>query len=134
MGRKKGPQAIEAGYVLGENLVDSRPSGRSARGLVAEAPESEVEQAAPPESEATGPTYTPEPSPVEEEALAPEATAEPEPAPEPTDEDSFEPDSAYGSSEGGSEETYEAPEAAPVESSEPAPAPAQPGPQFGGPR
>src|SRR5215203_506780 len=91
------------------------------------------------------PVYTPEPttpsdeSPAPEPAPNPEPTTEtkpqpkPQPEPEPSPEESFEPNSAYASSEGGSEETYEAPEAAPVESSEPAPAPARPGPQFGGP-
>lgn len=114
----------------------------AARGLIASGPESEPEPPAPsPEPESTGPTYTPvEPTEVEE-APAPEPTPtaeqEPDPKPKaepPPPEDSFEPSSpAYTSSEGGSEETYEASEAAPVESTQSAPAPAQPGPQFGGP-
>lgn len=114
----------------------------AARGLIASSPESEPEPPASPEPESTGPTYTPVEPTETEEAPAPEPTPmaeqapepEPEPKPEPKPEDSFEPVSpAYASSEGGSEETYEAPEAAPVESTQSAPAPAQPGPQFGGP-
>ena len=114
----------------------------AAKGLVASGPETKPEETTPPEPEASIPTYTPE-SPAEEPAPAPEPTPQPassepepksEPKPEPKPEDSFEPVSPgyASSSEGGSEETYEAPEATPVESS-PAPAPAQPGPQFGGP-
>ena len=114
----------------------------AARGLIASSPESEPEPPAPsPEPESTGPTYTPVEPTETEEAITPEPTptAEQEPDPQPKaepppPEDSFEPVSpAYASSEGGSEETYEAPEAAPVESTQSAPAPAQPGPQFGGP-
>ncbi|MGE0065796.1 MAG: hypothetical protein AB7T48_00420 [Solirubrobacterales bacterium] len=115
----------------------------AARGLIASSPESELEPPAPsPEPESTGPTYTPVEPTETEEAPAPEPTPtaeqapepEPEPKPEPKPEDSFEPVSpAYASSEGGSEETHEAPEAAPVESTQSEPAPAQPGPQFGGP-
>lgn len=116
----------------------------AAKGLLASTPETKPEEAPPPEAEVPAPVYTPEPPVAEEPApdpepapqpasSAPEPKPDPKPAPEPTAEDSFEPDSAYASSEGGTEETYEAPEAAPVESSEPAPAPAQPGPQFGGP-
>jgi RNA polymerase sigma factor (sigma-70 family) len=118
----------------------------AARGLVTAAPEEQPEQTPPPESESTGPTYTPaetpaveEPAPVPEPEPqpAPEPQPQPQPKPEPEPpppEDSFEPVSpAYTSSEGESEETYETPEAAPVESTQPAPAPAQPGPQFGGP-
>ncbi|HXS34312.1 MAG TPA: sigma-70 family RNA polymerase sigma factor [Solirubrobacterales bacterium] len=114
----------------------------AARGLIASSSESEPEPPAPsPEPESSGPTYTPvEPTEVEE-APAPEPTAtaeqEPDPKPKaepPPPEDSFEPVSpAYASSEGGTEETYEASEAAPVESTQSAPAPAQSGPQFGGP-
>lgn len=114
----------------------------AAKGLIASAPEIKPEETTPPESEASTPTYTPE-SPADEPAPAPEPTPQPasseaepksEPKPEPKPEDSFEPVSPgyASSSEGGSEETYEAPQAAPVENS-PAPAPAQPGPQFGGP-
>lgn len=114
----------------------------AAKGLIASAPEAKPEETTPPESEVSTPTYTPE-SPAEEPAPPPEPTPQPassepepksEPKPEPKPEDSFEPVSPgyASSSEGGSEETYEAPEAAPAESS-PAPAPAQPGPQFGGP-
>lgn len=114
----------------------------AAKGLIASGPETKPEETPPPEPEASAPNYTPE-SPAEEPAPAPEPTPQPassepepqpEPKPEPKPEDSFEPVSPgySSSSEGGSEETYEAPEAAPVESS-PAPAPAQPGPQFGGP-
>lgn len=117
----------------------------AARGLIAGAPENQPEQTTPPpESESTGPTYTPVESPAAEEpAPAPEPEPEPQPAPEPqpkpkpdpepepAPEDSFEPVTpAYQSSES---ETYEAPEAAPTESAEPAPAPAAEGPQFGGP-
>ncbi|HEX4669276.1 MAG TPA: sigma-70 family RNA polymerase sigma factor [Solirubrobacterales bacterium] len=116
----------------------------AARGLIASAPESEPEPPAPsPEPESTGPTYTPVEPTETEEAPAPEPTPtaeqEPDPKPKPKaepppPEDSFEPVSpAYASSEGGTEETYEASEAAPVESTQSAPAPAQPGPQFGGP-
>jgi RNA polymerase sigma factor (sigma-70 family) len=116
----------------------------AAKGLIASTPETKPEETTPPESEVPAPVYTPEPPAAEEpdptpEPAPPPASSAPEPkpdlkpAPEPTAEDSFEPDSAYASSEGGTEETYEAPEAAPVESSEPAPAPAQPGSQFGGP-
>lgn len=111
----------------------------AAKGLVASAPEAEPEERTPPEPEVSTPTYTPEPSAAEESAPEPEpepqpASSEPEPKPEPKPEDSFEPVSpGYASTgEGGSEETYEAPEAAPVETQS-APAPAQPGPQFGGP-
>jgi RNA polymerase sigma factor (sigma-70 family) len=113
-----------------------------ARGLIASSPESEPEPPAPsPEPESTGPTYTPVEPTETEEAPTPEPTPtveqEPDPKPKaepPPPEDSFEPVSpAYASSEGGTEETYEAPEAAPVESTQSAPAPAQPGPQFGGP-
>lgn len=113
----------------------------AARGLIAGAPESQPEETTPPpESESTGPTYTPVESPVAEEPApapepepqpAPEPQPKPEPEPEPAPEDSFEPVTpAYQSSES---ETYEAPEAAPTESAEPAPAPAAEGPQFGGP-
>lgn len=120
----------------------------AARGLIASSSEPESSPTSEPKPDPSpGPVYTPEPSPESEEASTPESTPEPEPEPapqpkpdpkpkpepEPSPEESFEPDSAYASSEGGSEETYEAPEAAPVESSEPAPAPARPGPQFGGP-
>lgn len=115
----------------------------AARGLIASGPEGEPEPPAPsPEPESTGPTYTPvEPTEVEEASTpepTPTAEQEPDPKPKaeppPPPEDSFEPSSpAYTSSEGGSEETYEASEAAPVESTQSAPAPAQPGPQFGGP-
>lgn len=114
----------------------------AARALIATSPESEPEPAAPsPEPESTGPRYTPVEPTETEDAPAPEPTPtveqapEPKPKPEtPPPEDSFEPVSpAYASSEGGSEESYEAPEAAPVESTQSAPAPAQPGPQFGGP-
>jgi RNA polymerase sigma factor (sigma-70 family) len=111
----------------------------AAKGLVASAPETKPEETTPPESDVSTPIYTPEPPAAEEPAPTPEpapqpASSEPEPEPEPKPEDSFEPVSPdyASSSEGGSEETYEASEAAPVESS-PAPAPAQPGPQFGGP-
>lgn len=114
----------------------------AAKGLIASAPE-ETEPTPPPaEPESTGPTYTPAETPVvEEPAPTPEPTPQPEPEPEaqpkpepPSPEDSFEPVSpGYASSEGGSEETYEAPEAAPVEGTQSEPAPAQPGPQFGGP-
>jgi RNA polymerase sigma factor (sigma-70 family) len=115
----------------------------AAKGLIASGPETKPEETTPPEPEASAPTYTPESPVVEEPAPTPEPTPQPassepepqpEPKPEPKPEDSFEPVSPgyASSSEGGSEETYEAPEAAPVESS-PAPAPAQPGPQFGGP-
>lgn len=113
----------------------------AARGLIAGTAESRPEETSAPESESTGPTYTPVESPaVEEPAPAPEPEPEPQPAPEPQPkheaespppEDSFEPVTpAYQSSES---ETYEAPEAAPAESSESAPAPAAEGPQFGGP-
>jgi RNA polymerase sigma factor (sigma-70 family) len=115
----------------------------AARGLIASSPESEPEPPASPEPESTGPTYTPVEPTETEEAPAPEPTPtaeqEPDPKPKPKaepppPEDSFEPVSpAYASSEGGTEETYEASEAAPVESTQSAPAPAQPGPQFGGP-
>lgn len=116
----------------------------AARGLIASSPESEPEPpASSPEPESTGPTYTPVEPTETEEAPAPEPTPtveqapepEPEPEPEPPPpEDSFEPVSpAYASSEGGTEETYETTEAAPVENTQSAPAPAQPGPQFGGP-
>jgi RNA polymerase sigma factor (sigma-70 family) len=113
----------------------------AARGLIASFPESEPEPPAPsPEPESTGPTYTPV-EPTETETPAPEPTpttkqeTDPKPKAEPPPpEDSFEPVSpAYASSEGGTEETYEEPEAAPVESTQSAPAPARPGPQFGGP-
>jgi RNA polymerase sigma factor (sigma-70 family) len=115
----------------------------AAKGLIASAPETKPEETTPPESESSTPTYTPESPAAEEPAPTPEPTPQPassepepksEPKPEPRPEDSFEPVSPgyASSSEGGSEETYEAPEAAPVESS-PAPAPAQSGPQFGGP-
>lgn len=115
----------------------------AARGLIAGAPESQPEKTTPPpQSESTGPTYTPVESPVAEEpapapepepqpAPEPQPKPKPEPEPEPAPEDSFEPVTpAYQSSES---ETYEAPEAAPAESAEPAPAPAAEGPQFGGP-
>jgi RNA polymerase sigma factor (sigma-70 family) len=114
----------------------------AARGLIAISSESEPEPSAPPpEPESTGPTYTPVEPTETGEAPAPEPTPtaeqEPDPKPKaesPPPEDSFEPVSpAYESSEGGTEEGYEAPEAAPVESTQSAPAPAQPGPQFGGP-
>jgi RNA polymerase sigma factor (sigma-70 family) len=115
----------------------------AAKGLIAAAPEEPEPTTAPTEPESTGPTYTPAEPAETEEAPAPEPTPtveqapEPEPKPEPEPpppEDSFEPVSpAYASSEGGTEETYEASEAAPVESTQSAPAPAQPGPQFGGP-
>lgn len=114
----------------------------AARGLIASTPE-EPEPATPPaEPESTGPTYTPAETPVVEEP-APTPTPEPAPQPEPETqpkqeppppEDSFEPVSpGYASSEGGTEEAYEASEAAPVESTQSEPAPARPGPQFGGP-
>jgi DNA-directed RNA polymerase specialized sigma24 family protein len=113
----------------------------AAKGLIASAPEEQPEPTTPqPEPESTGPTYTPAETPVvEEPAPTPEPAPQPEPESQqkqepPPPEDSFEPVSpAYASSEGGSEETYEAPEAAPVESTQSEPAPAQPGPQFGGP-
>lgn len=113
----------------------------AARGLVVSAPESEQPEPAtpPPESESTGPTYTPaEPPVAEEPAPAPEpapqpASSEPQPQPKPEPpppEDSFEPVApAYQSRE--PEATYEAPEA--EAAPEPAPAPASSGPQFGGP-
>ena len=113
----------------------------AARGLIASSSESEPEPPTPaPEPESTGPTYTPaetpvveEPAPTPEPAPQPEPEAQPNPEPPPP-EDSFEPVSpAYASSEGGTEETYEEPEAAPVESTQSAPASARPGPQFGGP-
>lgn len=114
----------------------------AAKGLIASTPETKPEETTPPEPEVPAPAYTPEPPAAEEPAPASEpepqpASSEPEPRPEPKPEpkpeDSFEPVSpGYASSEVESEETYEAPEAVPVESS-PAPAPAQPGPQFGGP-
>jgi RNA polymerase sigma factor (sigma-70 family) len=115
----------------------------AARGLIASSPESEPESTAPPpESESTGPTYTPvEPLP-ESEAPAPEPTsppAEEKPKPEskPPPEDSFEPVSpAYASSEGESEatESYGASEPAPVESTaRPAPVASSAPPEFGGP-
>jgi RNA polymerase sigma factor (sigma-70 family) len=119
---------------------DVNPVG-AARSLLASTDEP-VEQA-PSEAEpepSPAPVYTPlEPAETEEAPVPPptptvEKVPEPKPEPEPPPpEDSFEPVSpAYASSEGGSEETYEAPEAAPVESTQSAPAPAQPGPQFGG--
>jgi len=113
----------------------------AAKGLVAAASEKQPEPTAPAEPEPTAPTYAPAETPVSEEP-APAPEPEPQPAPnpqpkaepQPPPEDSFEPGSpAHASSEGGTEETYEAPEAAPVESTQAAPAPAQPGPQFGGP-
>lgn len=110
----------------------------AARSLIAstDEPEEQTSSEADPEP-SPGPTYTPAEPPETEESPAPESTAtaeqEPEskPKPEaPPPEASFEPSSAaYASSEGGSEETYEAP----VEGKQPEPAPAQPGPQFGGP-
>jgi RNA polymerase sigma factor (sigma-70 family) len=105
----------------------------AAKGLVAAAPETKPEETTPPEPEASTPTYTPaaeEPTPIPEPTPQPAPRPEPEPEPPPP-EDSFEPVSpGYSStSQGGSEETYEAP----VESTQSAPAPAEPGPQFGGP-
>ncbi|HEU4705600.1 MAG TPA: sigma-70 family RNA polymerase sigma factor [Solirubrobacterales bacterium] len=111
----------------------------AAQGLIAGA-ESESEQATPPpESESTGPSYTPAESPAAEDPEptpepAPQPVPEPQPQrePEPPPEDSFEPVTpAYQSSESGSESSYEATEAAPA--AEPASAPASSGPQFGGP-
>ncbi|HEY5977338.1 MAG TPA: sigma-70 family RNA polymerase sigma factor [Solirubrobacterales bacterium] len=114
----------------------------AARSLLAstDEPEEQTPSEAEPEP-SPGPVYTPVEPTETEEAPAPEPTPtaeqepEPKPKPEPPKpEDSFEPSSsAYASSEAGSEETYEAPEAAPVESTQSAPAPARPGPQFGGP-
>jgi len=113
----------------------------AAQGLIASNSEDQPEQASPPESESTGPTYTPAESPAAEEpAPAPEPTPQPEPEPQPKPQpepepqpaDSFEPVTpAYQSSETESESSYEATEAAPA--AEPAPAPASSGPQFGGP-
>jgi len=114
----------------------------AARSLIASTDEPEQEEPSEAEPEPSpGPVYTPVEPTETEEAPAPEPTPtaeqepEPKPKPEPPKpEDSFEPgSSAYASSEAGSEETYEAPEAAPVESTQSAPAPARPGPQFGGP-
>lgn len=114
----------------------------AARSLIASTDEPEEQppsEAAPEPS--PGPIYTPAETPESEATPEPEPTPTPEPEPKPEQkseppppEDSFEPDSpAYASGEAGTEETYEAPEAAPVESTQSAPAPARPGPQFGGP-
>lgn len=111
----------------------------AAKGLVAAAPEEQPEQTSPPESESTGPTYTPAETPVvEEPAPAPEPEPQPtpepqsksEPEPKPRPEDSFEPVSpSYQSSETESESSYEATEEAPAPAPEPTPAPASTGSQ-----
>ncbi|MGN6586104.1 MAG: RNA polymerase sigma factor [Solirubrobacterales bacterium] len=113
----------------------------AAKGLVASNSEGQSDQAPPPESESTGPTYTPaETTTVEEPEPTPEPTPQPtsepqpkpQPEPEPRPEDSFEPVTpAYQSSESESESSYEATEAAPAP--EPSPTPANSGSQFGGP-
>lgn len=116
----------------------------AAQGLIASDSEEQPEQAPPPESESTGPTYTPaespaaeepepaaEPTPQPEPEPQPQPKPEPEPEPEPQPADSFEPVApAYQSSESESESSYETSEAP---APEPAPAPPSSGPQFGGP-
>lgn len=113
----------------------------AAKGLIAATPEGEKPTATPPsESTSSAPTYTPAEAPPSEAAPAaesspPEAKESPKPEPEPTPppEDSFEPVTPAYQSSNGEAETYEAPEAAQAESTEPAPVPAGAGPQFGGP-
>lgn len=118
----------------------------AATGLIASAPDEKApdEETAqpPPESESTGPTYTPVETPVAEEPAvttpepSPQPTPEPQPKPEPkaepAPEESFEPASTSSqSSETESESSYEPTEEAPAPV--PAPAPANGGSQFGGP-
>jgi len=115
----------------------------AARSLIASSADPEPPPPSEPTEPPPAPVYTPAQPAESKEASVPEPTPTAEQAPEPKPdpkpelpppEDSFEPVSpAYASSEGGTEETYEAPEAAPVESTQSAPAPARPGPQFGGP-
>lgn len=115
----------------------------AARSLIAssssaEAPSSE------PSSEAEGPIYTPAEPTVSEEPPPPTEAPEPQPeeAPQPKKEsappppdDSIEPvRPSYMAAETESTQSSESPEeAAPVESSSPAPVAAGAGPQFGGP-
>jgi RNA polymerase sigma factor (sigma-70 family) len=118
----------------------------AARGLIASAPDEkapdEETTQPPPETESTGPTYTPVETPVAEEPAvttpepSPQPTPEPQPKPEPkaepAPEESFEPASTSSqSTETESESSYEPTEEAPAP--EPAPAPASGGSQFGGP-
>jgi RNA polymerase sigma factor (sigma-70 family) len=115
----------------------------AAKGLIASAPEDKApeETAPPPETESTGPTYTPAETPVAEEpppdaepspqpAPAHQPDPEPKPEPEPAEpENSFEPASSSSSqsTETESEASYEATEES--ASSEPAPASPSPGVQ-----
>lgn len=117
-----------------------------ATGLIASAPDEKApdEEATqpPPETESTGPTYTPVEAPVAEVPAvttpepSPQPTPEPQPKPEPkaepAPEESFEPASTSSqSTETESESSYEPTEEGPAP--EPAPAPASGGSQFGGP-
>ncbi len=114
----------------------------AAKGLIASAPEDKAPEgtAPPPETESTGPTYTPVETPVAEEPPpdaepspqpAPAHQPDPEPKPERAEpENSFEPASSSSSqsTEIESEASYEATEES-ASASEPAPASPSPGVQ-----